>query len=66
MGIILRQKKDSKMDLISWFFLVVVIIIVGAVLIGNFYVLVYFSHPEDGGVPGIWIYRGIVVRFSVT
>lgn len=49
------------MNGMEWFFLVVVIIISFVVLVTNFYILVYFSHPEDSFTKGIWIYRIIVV-----
>ena len=52
------------MDGIAIFLLIVVVFICIVVLITNFYILVYFSHPEDGFTKGIWIYRGIVVGYS--
>lgn len=49
------------MDAIAWFLAVVVFMIAIIVLITNFYILVYFSHPEDNFTTGIWIFRGIVI-----
>ena len=46
---------------IEWFFAVVVVMISVIVLITNFYILVYFSHPEDSFTQGIWLYRTLVV-----
>ena len=50
------------MNAMEWFFLVVVVLISLVVLVTNFYILVYFSHPEDSFTKGIWVYRIIVVR----
>lgn len=52
------------MTAIEWFFAVVVLVISVIVLITNFYILVYFSHPEDSYTRGIWLYRGLVVGIS--
>lgn len=49
------------MDAIAIFLLVVVIIICLVVMVSNFYILVYFSHPEDGFSKGIWVYRSLVI-----
>lgn len=49
------------MDAIAIFLLVVVIFICLGVLVSNFYILVYFSHPEDGFTNGIWMYRSLVI-----
>ena len=49
------------MDAIAIFLLVVVILVCLIVLVSNFYILVYFSHPEDGFTKGIWLYRGLVI-----
>lgn len=49
------------MDAIAIFLLVVAIMICIIVLISNFYILVYFSHPEDSYTKGIFLYRGLVV-----
>ena len=49
------------MNAIEIFLLIVVILICIIVLISNFYILVYFSHPEDSYTKGIWLYRGLVV-----
>lgn len=43
------------------FLLIVVIFISIVVLITNFYILVYFSHPEDSFTKGIWLYRILVI-----
>lgn len=49
------------MNAIAIFLLIVVIFICLAVMVSNFYILVYFSHPEDGYTKGIWVYRSIVI-----
>jgi len=50
------------------------LIFVGAVFIGAFavslYILVYFSHPLDKDIPGVWIIRvqvilGMTVAFMM-
>lgn len=43
------------------FLLIVVILVALLIMVINFYILVYFSHPEDNFTGGIWIYRILVI-----
>ena len=53
------------MNLLLIFLGIVVFFIAIFTFIGNLYLLVYFSHPEDGDSKSIWFFR-ILVILSLT